>query len=118
MIVLLPSQQLDAMRAWDGLPGILARLPGVGLVLLRIINLLFYSRFYGKSVYLHGLIFGHRKRLCRNWWETSATEVAQLVLDYLEHPQKLEEMRSQLRSVRGQPGAAQKLTQLVQESLD
>ncbi|MFM6191850.1 lipid-A-disaccharide synthase, partial [Planktothrix sp.] len=27
MIVLLPTQQLDAMRSWDGIPGILANLP-------------------------------------------------------------------------------------------
>jgi lipid-A-disaccharide synthase len=44
-------------------------------------------------------------------------EVAQLVLDYLEHPEKLDDMRSRLRAVRGQPGAAQKLAQLVCEEL-
>jgi hypothetical protein len=36
-----------------------------------------------------------------------------MALDYLEHPEKLEEMRQQLRAVRGQPGAAQKLAELV-----
>jgi len=43
--------------------------------------------------------------------------VAQLVLEYLEHPEKLEDMRSRLRAVRGESGAAQKLAQLVQEEL-
>jgi hypothetical protein len=41
-----------------------------------------------------------------------------LAINTLEHPEKLEEMRSRLRAVRGQPGAAQKLAQLVQEALD
>jgi lipid-A-disaccharide synthase len=38
MIVLLPTQQLDAMRSWDGLPGILANLPGVGSTFAKLIN--------------------------------------------------------------------------------
>jgi lipid-A-disaccharide synthase len=39
MIILLPTQQLDAMRTWDGLPGLLAQLPGVGSLFAKIINL-------------------------------------------------------------------------------
>ena len=42
-------------------------------------------------------------------------DVAERVIDYLTHPEKLEEMRSRLRRVRGEPGAAEKLVQLVQE---
>ena len=38
MVVLLPTQQLDAMRSWDGLPGIMANLPGVGTVFAKSIN--------------------------------------------------------------------------------
>ncbi|MHC5598586.1 MAG: lipid-A-disaccharide synthase, partial [Nostoc sp.] len=38
MIVLLPTQQLDAMRAWDGLPGLLANLPGLGTPFAKVIN--------------------------------------------------------------------------------
>ncbi|MGK7885514.1 MAG: lipid-A-disaccharide synthase, partial [Crocosphaera sp.] len=38
MIVLLPTQQLDAMRTWDGIPGILANLPLVGSQLAKLIN--------------------------------------------------------------------------------
>jgi len=41
-----------------------------------------------------------------------------LAINTLEHPEKLEDMRSRLRAVRVQPGAAQKLAQLVQEALD
>ncbi|HAG80461.1 MAG TPA: lipid-A-disaccharide synthase, partial [Cyanobacteria bacterium UBA12227] len=45
-------------------------------------------------------------------------DVAQLVIDYLDDPEKLEEMRSRLRAVRGEPGAAQKLAELVREELN
>lgn len=44
-------------------------------------------------------------------------DVAERVIDYLTHPEKLEEMRSRLRSVRGKLGAAQKWVQLFQELL-
>ncbi len=115
MIVLLPMQQLDAMRSWDGLPGILARMPGVGSSFAKIIN---------SIVIRQGRLFAWPNK----WAQAEIVpelvgkldphSVAQLALDYLEHPEKLEEMRSQLRAVRGQPGAAQKLAQLVQEELD
>jgi lipid A disaccharide synthetase len=119
MIVLLPTQQLDAMRAWDGLPGILARLPGVGHGLARIINLVILQQVLRKKrLFAWPNIWAQKEIVPELVGKLQPAEVAQLVIDYLEHPQKLEEMRSQLRSVRGQPGAAQKLTQLVQESLD
>jgi len=115
MIVLLPMQQLDAMRSWDGLPGILARMPGVGSGFAKIIN---------SIVIRQGRLFAWPNK----WAQAEIVpelvgkldphSVAQLALDYLEHPQKLEEMRLQLRAVRGQPGAAQKLAQLVQEEIN
>jgi lipid-A-disaccharide synthase len=115
MIVLLPMQQLDAMRSWDGLPGILARMPGVGSSFAKIIN---------SIVIRQGRLFAWPNK----WAQAEIVpelvgklephSVAQLALDYLENPHKLEEMRSQLRAVRGQPGAAQKLAQLVQEEIN
>ncbi len=112
MIVLLPTQQLDAMRAWDGLPGILANLPLVGTQMAKIINWLVLQRL--------GLLAWPNR-----WAQTEVVPelvgklqpqaVAELALDYLSHPEKLQEMRSKLRSIRGEPGAAQKLANLVYE---
>ncbi len=45
-------------------------------------------------------------------------EIATMVIDYLSHPEKLQQMRDRLLAVRGKPGAAQKLAQLVWEELD
>ncbi len=119
MIVLLPTQQLDAMRSWDGLPGLLARLPGVGSGLAKAVNWLALNWLVRRK--------GHLFAWPNKWaqaeivpelaGELQPEEIAQLALDYLEHPEKLEQMRSQLRLVRGQPGAAQKLAQLVCEEL-
>ena len=112
MIVLLPTQQLDAMRSWDGLPGLLANLPGVGSLFAKAINSL---------VLRQGRLFAWP-----NKWANAEIvpelvgnlqpeDIANLVIDYLDHPQKLEQMRSNLRHVRGNPGAAQKLAQIVSQ---
>lgn len=118
MIVLLPSQQLDAMRAWDGLPGLLARLPGVGSSLATLINwLMLQLVLRQKRLFAWPNIWAEKEIVPELVGKLQPQEVAQLVLDYLEHPEKLEEMRSRLRAVRGQPGAAQKLALLVQQEL-
>jgi lipid-A-disaccharide synthase len=112
-IVLLPTQQLDAMRSWDGIPGILANLPGVGSAFAKSINWLVLRR---------GRLFAWP-----NKWageeimpelvgELQATDVAEMVLDYLQHPEKLEIMRQRLHSVRGSAGAAQNLAEIVFQS--
>jgi lipid A disaccharide synthetase len=118
MIVLLPTQQLDAMRAWDGLPGLLARLPGVGQGLARIINFLIIQQVLRKKrLFAWPNIWATREIVPELLGKLEPKEVAQMALDYLEHPEKLEEMRQQLRAVRGQPGAAQKLAELVVKQL-
>ncbi|HEY9636446.1 MAG TPA: lipid-A-disaccharide synthase [Coleofasciculaceae cyanobacterium] len=119
MIVLLPMQQLDAMRAWDGLPGILVRLPGIGYNLARIINWAILQQVLRqKRLFAWPNIWAQKEIVPELVGKLQPQEIAQLVLDYLEHPEKLEEMRSRLHAVRGQPGAAQKLAQLVQEALE
>ena len=115
MIVLLPTQQLDAMRAWDGIPGLLANLPLVGTSMAKVINwlalrrlgLLAWPNIWAKSEVVPELV-----------GKLQPQQVAEFALDFLQHPEKLEQMRSQLRSIRGEPGAAQKLATLVCEELE
>ena len=119
MLVLLPTQQLDAMRAWDGLPGLLVRLPGIGPSLASIINFIIIQQVVRqKRLFAWPNIWAKKEIVPELFGKIQPQDVAQLVLDYLEHPEKLEEMRSRLRAVCGQPGAAQKLAQLVREELD
>ena len=119
MIVLLPTQQLDAMRSWDGLPGVLARLPGVGSGFAKSINWLVLNWLVRRKRHLFAWPnkWAKEEIVPELVGNLQPSEIAQLVLDYLEHPEKLEEMRSRLRAVRGQPGAAQKLANLVQQEL-
>lgn len=110
MFVLIPSQQLDAMRSWDGLPGILANLPGIGTLFAKAIN--WYVLQQGK-LFAWPNIWAKSEIVPELQGKLEVQAVADLMLDYLEHPEKLAQMRDRLRQVRGEAGAAQKLTQLV-----
>jgi hypothetical protein len=114
MVVLLPTQQLDAMRAWDGIPGLLANLPGVGSLLAKAINgwflrkkrLLAWPNIWAGEAIVPELV-GHLQ----------PEAVAHQVLHYLDHPEELESMRQRLRAVRGKPGAAQAIARLALDLL-
>ena len=114
MIVLLPMQQLDAMRSWDGLPGILANLPGVGSSFAKIINWWMYKH---KGLLAWPNIWAQSEIVPELVGNLQPEAVGDMVLDLLTNPEKLEAMRDKLRSVRGEGGAADKLATLVKEEL-
>ncbi|MBD2440249.1 lipid-A-disaccharide synthase [Nostoc sp. FACHB-110] len=114
MIVLLPTQQLDAMRSWDGLPGLLANLPGVGTTFAKLINWIFLRR---KGLLAWPNIWAQAEIVPELVGKLQPQEVGEMVLDLLAHPEKLEQMRTNLRSVRGESGAAQKIAQIVDEEI-
>ncbi|WP_026733263.1 lipid-A-disaccharide synthase [Fischerella sp. PCC 9605] len=115
MIVLLPTQQLDAMKSWDGLPGLLANLPGVGSSFAKLINWLFLQR---KGLLAWPNIWAKEEIVPELVGKLQPQEVGEMVLDYLNHPEKLEQMRTKLQSIRGETGAADKLAQLVYEEIE
>ncbi len=112
MIVLLPTQQLDAMRSWDGLLGILANLPGVGSSFAKLINWWFLRK---KGLLAWPNIWAQQEIVPELVGKLQPQDVASMVLDYLDNPEKLEEVRNKLRNARGTPGAAEKLAQIVKE---
>lgn len=110
MIVLLPTQQLDAMRAWDGLPGILANLPGVGAGFAKLINTIVLRQ---KRLFAWPNIWAEQEIIPELVGNLEPLNVAKIALDYLNHPEKLATMRESLRAVRGKAGAAEKLAAIV-----
>ncbi|MEN9566795.1 MAG: hypothetical protein RLZZ69_1991, partial [Cyanobacteriota bacterium] len=96
MIVLLPTQQLDAMRSWDGLPGILANLPGVGTVFAKLINWLVLKQ---GRLFAWPNIWAGTEIVPELVGKLEPGQVAQLVLDYLQHPDKLKMMSDRLNAV-------------------
>ncbi|MEL6927543.1 MAG: lipid-A-disaccharide synthase [Cyanobacteria bacterium J06600_6] len=114
MIVLLPTQQLDAMRSWDGLPGLLANLPGMGKVFAKLINWLVLRQ---GRLFAWPNIWAGKEIVPELVGKLEPDTVARLVLDYLEHPQKLQKMRDRLSEVRGQTGAAQQIADIIGQEI-
>ncbi|MEG3904123.1 lipid-A-disaccharide synthase [Microcoleus sp. B4-C5] len=117
MIVLIPTQQLDAMKAWDGLPGLLANLPLVGSVFATVINWLIWQLGKGK-LYAWPNIWAREEIVPELIGNLEAEVIAQLAIDYLSHPDKLAQMGDRLRAVRGESGAAKKIAELVCEEIE
>ena len=115
MIVLLPTQQLDAMRSWDGIPGLLANLPLLGTSFAKLINWYFLRR---KGLLAWPNIWAQEEIVPELVGKLQPSEVADIAIDYLQNPEKLADIREKLRSARGEAGAADKLTQLVFEELN
>jgi lipid-A-disaccharide synthase len=118
MVVLIPTQQLDAMRAWDGLPGLLANLPLFGSLLAKMINWLVLNWTVKKGhLYAWPNIWAKREIVPELIGKLQPETVGKIVLDFLAHPDKLQQMRSDLRQVRGQGGASENLVNLVLQIL-
>ena len=114
MLVLLPLQHLEVMQAWDGGLGLLARLPlfrrllGIALTAWRMRNRGFLA---WPNIAAGRLVVPERVGAI------SPAEIAAEAADWLAHPQRLQGMRDDLRSLRGQPGAVASLAAMVRELL-
>jgi hypothetical protein len=114
MVVCLPNNRPEAMRAWDGLPGLLVNLPGVGTLVAKAINgymerrlgLLAWPNMRAQEELvpeLHGLL--------------TPQIIGEVALELLADAPRREKMSSRLKTVMGLPGAAKGLIDLVDEVL-
>ncbi|MDB9526172.1 lipid-A-disaccharide synthase [Oscillatoria sp. CS-180] len=119
MLVLLPTQQLEAMNAWDGILGLLVNLPLIGKPLNKLINRAFLTYIRRrKKLFAWPNIWAQREVVPELLGRLTAESVGDRVLNYLNQPEQLGQMRQDLQQVRGTPGAAQKLTDLVLRVLE
>jgi lipid A disaccharide synthetase len=114
MIVLVPTQHLHVMQAWDGGLGILARLP-ILRWLLGAAMTAWRMRHRGFLAWPN--ISAGRAVVPERVGTITPAEIAEEAADWLLHPQRLEGMREDLRSLRGQPGAVAALAGMVRELL-
>jgi lipid A disaccharide synthetase len=114
MLVLLPTQHLAVVRAWDGIPGLLVRIPWLGgwiatglaqQVLNRNPLLAWPNIWAGKAIVPEMV------------GKLTAAEVGDRVLEYLAHPEQGQAMRAALRQVRGQTGAASGIVEIIEALL-
>jgi len=114
MIVLVPTQHLHVMQAWDGGIGLLARLP----LLRRLLGLALTAwrmRHHGFLAWPN--ISAGRMVVPERVGPITPQQIAVEAADWLDQPARLQGMRDDLRSLRGQPGAVAALAAMVRELL-
>jgi lipid A disaccharide synthetase len=117
MIVILPMQQLDAMRAWDGGLGILVNLPLIGSPIAKLVNTIAFRTLNNRKLAWPNIWANQREIVPELIGYLDAKTVADFTIDYLKHPEKLATMKAELRQVRGEAGAADKLAAIVEDLL-
>jgi hypothetical protein len=116
MLVILPTQQLDIMRAWDGIPGLLANLPLLGTVFAKLINAWALRQGLGLRAWPN---IWAGKEIVPEWiGYLSPKPVGDRIAALLDQPAQLKQMQHELKQVRGQHGAAQRLGALVKKVLE
>jgi lipid A disaccharide synthetase len=114
MIVILPMQQLDAMRAWDGGLGVLVNLPLIGSQIAKLVNTIAFRTLKDRKLAWPNIWANQREIVPELIGDLDAKTVAEFTIDYLAHPEKLATMKAELRQVRGAAGAADKLASIVE----
>ncbi|XTZ19584.1 MAG: lipid-A-disaccharide synthase, partial [cyanobacterium endosymbiont of Rhopalodia fuxianensis] len=95
--------------------GILASLPLVGRAFAKTINLMVLKR---GQLFAWPNLWANEEIVPELVGELQATDVAELILDWLGNPIKLVKIRDRLLQVRGKPGAATELTNILKEQLN
>jgi hypothetical protein len=114
MLVLVPTQHLHVMQAWDGLAGLVGRLPllrrlfGVALTLWRLRH---------RGLLAAPNIAAGRQLVPERVGAITPEQIAADVQQWLAEPPRLARMAHDLRQLRGKPGAVAALADLVGELL-
>ena len=114
MLVLVPTQHLGVMQAWDGWLGLLARLPG----LRRCIGWLLSAwRLRNHGFLAWPNISAGRLVVPERVGAITPEAIAREADEWLASPERLQGQRDDLRSLRGQPGAVRALAGEIRELL-
>jgi len=114
MIVIVPTQHLEVMQAWDGGLGLLARLPG----LRRLIGaLLTFWRLRNNGLMAWPNISAGRVVVPERVGAITPEQIAVEASAWLASPERLQGQREDLQALRGEPGAVAALAEEVRTLL-
>lgn len=110
MIVLVPTQHLAVMQAWDGWLGLVARLP----LLRRLVGVALTAwRMRHRGFLAWPNISAGRAVVPERVGPIEPDQIATEAADWLAHPERLAAMADDLRSLRGAPGAVAAVAAMV-----
>ena len=114
MLVLLPTQHLEVMQAWDGLAGLVGRLPGLHRLLGLALTL---WRLRHRGFLASPNIAAGRLVVPERVGVITPQQIAEESAAWLAAPQRLAAMQQDLRSLRGRPGAVAAMGDMIGELL-
>ncbi len=119
MIVLLPTQKLDAMKIAEGWPRLVSQLPGLRAIARTLIGPLLLKGLQKSHKYFSWPNIAAKAQIVPELFGTvTPQQAADVALDYLNHPEKLDQVRQALRNLRGPAGAADKMAELIVETVN
>ncbi|WP_320673480.1 glycosyl transferase [Prochlorococcus sp. MIT 1341] len=110
MIVILPTQHLAVMQAWDGFLGLLGRLPGLKWCIGALLS---FWRLSRRGFLAWPNISASRMVVPERIGRITPRLIAEEAAAWLASPERLSGQREDLRSLRGKPGAVKALTNEV-----
>tara|TARA_B100000427_G_scaffold206530_1_gene171892 strand:- start:196 stop:846 length:651 start_codon:yes stop_codon:yes gene_type:complete len=110
MIVVVPTQHIAVMEAWDGFLGLIARLP----VLKRLLGLLISSLKMRKRGFMAWPnISAKRMIVPERVGKITPKQIAEEAIDWLQSPRRLAGQKADLQALRGNKGATKKFCQQI-----
>ena len=110
MIVVVPTQHIQVMEAWDGLVGLIARLPIVKLCLGLLISVI---KLRKRGFMAWPNISAKRMIVPERIGHISTAQIAEETIDWLNSPARLSGQKEDLQSLRGVKGATKKFCQEI-----
>ena len=110
MIVVLPTQHLHVMNAWDGIFGIIGRISFLNRLLSLIVK---YWNFKTKQFFAWPNIKAKRMIVPERIGNISPKQIAIEALDLLQKEENLKYLQNNLLKQRGEKGAVEKLSRII-----
>ena len=114
MIVVLPTQHLDVMNAWDGLLGIVSKISWINKLLTLIIKKWYLKN---KKFFAWPNIKARKLIVPERIGNISPIQIANEAIHLLNNKDYLIEQKNNLSKQRGKSGAVKKLTSIILNSI-
>ena len=114
MLVVLPTQHLNMMNAWDGIFGIIGKISFINRFLTFIIKNFYFKK---KKFFAWPNIKAKRMLVPERIGNFLPKEIAREVLFLLKNKDQLKNISNNLLKERGEKGAAKKLASIIISSI-
>ena len=114
MLVVLPTQHLDMMNAWDGIFGVIGKISFINRFLTFIVKFLYFKK---KRFFAWPNIKAKKFIVPERIGNISPREIAKEVLFLIKNKNQLKSISDNLLKERGNKGATKKLAYIILNSL-